>query len=214
MAEKKIILVVEDEASVLDVLETVLVQAGYEVIRAVDGEEAVFRAKGHPKMPDLILADIMMPKMDGFEMRSALRADRATRGIPVIFLTAKTNDRDKAMGLGLGALRYLVKPFTKDQVLEAVRLAFADLEERHRLSAIKARKHSGSLKDTSVHSLVELFTVNEWGGKALLRSGEEEGVLKFEKGEIKEANVGRGNNWMALEQMLSWKDGTFDMERS
>ncbi len=129
MAEKKIILVVEDEASVLDVLETVLVQAGYEVIRAVDGEEAVFRAKGHPKMPDLILADIMMPKMDGFEMRSALRADRATRGIPVIFLTAKTNDRDKAMGLGLGALRYIVKPFAKEQVLEAVRTAFADVEE-------------------------------------------------------------------------------------
>lgn len=214
MAEKKTVLVVEDEASVLDVLETILVQAGYEVIRAVDGEEAVFRAKGHPRMPDLVLADIMMPKMDGFEMRSALKADKATRGIPVIFLTAKANDRDKAMGFGLGAQRYLVKPFTKEQVLEAVKTAFADVEERHRLAAIKARKHSGSLKDTSVHSLVELFAVNEWNGKALLHFGEEEGVLKFEKGEIKEANVGRGNNWMALEEMLAWTEGTFEMERS
>jgi len=214
VAAKKRILVVEDESTVLDVLEEILTQAGYEVIRAVDGEEAVFRAQGHPEMPDLILADIMMPKMDGFEMRSALKADKATRGIPVIFITAKANDRDKAMGLGLGALRYIVKPFTKDQVLEAVRLAFSDLEERSRLVAFKGRKHSGSLKETSVHSLVELFTVNAWSGKALLHSGEDEGVLKFEKGEIKEANVGRGNNWMALEQMLSWKDGTFEMERS
>lgn len=214
MGSKKTILVVEDEPSVLDILETILVQAGNEVIRAVDGDEAVFRAQGHPRMPDLILADIMMPKMGGFEMKSALKADRATRGIPVIFLTAKTEPRDKAMGFGLGAQRYLTKPFTKEQVLEAVKLAFADVEERHRLAGIKARKHSGSLKDASTHSLVELFTVNGWSGKVQLRSGAEEGVLQFDKGEITEANVGRGNNWMALEAMLSWKDGTFEMERS
>lgn len=214
MAEKKTILVVEDEPSVLDILEQILVQAGHEVIRAVDGEEGAFRAKGHPKVPNLILADIMMPKMGGYEMRSALKAEKATRGIPFIFLTAKGSPADKAMGFGLGAQRYLVKPFTKEQVLEAVKTAFADVEERHRLAAIKARKHSGSLKDTSVHSLVELFAVNEWNGKALLHFGEEEGVLMFEKGEVKEANVGRGNNWMALEQMLAWTEGTFEMERS
>jgi DNA-binding response OmpR family regulator len=214
MADKKRILVVEDESSVLDILETMLVQAGYEVVRAVNGEEGLFRAKGHPGVPDLILTDIMMPKMDGFEMCSALKAERATRGIPVIFLTAKGDVRDQALGFGLGAQRYLVKPFTRDQVLEIVSLAFADLEERHRLAAIKARKHSGSLKDTSVHSLVELFTVNGWTGKVALRSGEEEGLLRFDKGKIEETSVGRGNNWMALEAMLSWKDGAFELERT
>jgi CheY-like chemotaxis protein len=214
VAEKKTILVVEDETSVLDVLEKILAQAGHEVIRAGDGKEAVLRARGYPKKPDLILADIMMPVMNGFEMRAALKDDRATRSIPLIFITAKSTDRDKAMGLGLGAVRYIVKPFTKSQILVAVKSAFADAAERNRLGASKARKQTGTLKKTSVHSLVELFAVNQWNGKILFRSGEEGGLLKFEKGEIKEANVGRGNNWLALEEMLAWKDGTFDLEKT
>ena len=214
MAEKKTILVVEDEGSVLDVLQEILTQAGYDVIRAGDGKDAVLKAKKSPRTPDLILADIMMPVMNGFEMRAALKDDRTTRGIPLIFITAKGADRDKAMGLGLGAVRYIVKPFTKDQVLSSVKMAFADSEERRRLAANKARKQSGNLTDTSVHSLVELFAVNQWNGRILLRSGDEEGFLKFDKGEIKEANVGRGNNWLALEEMLAWKDGTFDMEKT
>lgn len=214
MAETKKILVVDDETSVLDVVDKILTQAGYEVIRAADGKEAVMRAKGYPQKPDLILADIMMPVMNGFEMRSALKDDRATRSIPVIFLTAKGAERDKAMGLGLGAVRYIVKPFTKNQILLAVKSAFTDTAERNRLGATEARKQAGTLKKTSVHSLVELFAMNQWNGKILLRSGQEEGVLKFEKGEIKEANVGRGNNWLALEEMLAWKDGTFDLEKT
>lgn len=213
MTEKKTILVVEDEPSVLDVLEAILTQADYEVVRAGDGKDAVLKAKRGPKTPDLILADIMMPVLNGFEMRAALKDDRTTRGVPLIFITAKGADRDKALGLGLGAVRYIVKPFTKDQVLTAVKAAFADSEERDRLAANKAQKQSGSLNESSVHSLIELFALNQWNGKILLRSGTEEGYVKFEKGEIKEANVGRGNNWLALEQMLAWKNGTFDMER-
>jgi len=214
MAQKKIILVVEDDPLVLNILDKILTRAGYEVIRAKDGEEGASRAKADPQLPDLILADIMMPRVDGYELRTALLADRDTRGIPFLFLTAKTARVDKAKAFALGSYRYLTKPFTQQVVLEELRLALVDAEERKRLTTLNPRNHSGSLAETSVHSLVDLFIVNGWNGKVLIRSGRSEGALRFENGEIVESNVGKGNNWLALEELLNWREGTFELERA
>ena len=214
MEQKQAVLVVEDDPTVLTLLEMTLTRTGYEVIRAKDGEEGLRMAKGNPRVPDLVLADIMMPKMDGYEMRTALLAEGATRAIPFIYLTAKTARVDKAKAFALGSYRYLTKPFTQGTVLEAIRTALSDTHERNRLTALAARKRSGSLSETSVASLVDYFVVNRYDGSLRVHSGYSKGTVRFEKGEISFSDIGNGNTWAALEELLEWRDGTFEMERT
>jgi DNA-binding response OmpR family regulator len=214
MEQKQAVLIVEDDPSVLTLLEMTLTRTGYEVVRARDGEEGLRMAKGNPRVPDLVLADIMMPRMDGYEMRTALLADAATRGIPFIYLTAKTARVDKAKAFALGSYRYLTKPFTQGTVLEAIKAALADTQERNRLTALATRKLSGNLAETPVASLVDYFVVNRYDGSLRVHSGHSAGSVRFEKGEISYSDIGKGNTWAALEELLEWRDGTFEMERT
>lgn len=103
------ILAVDDDVDILDLLEISLDSDGYNVITAGDGLDAIKKAKSH--VPDLILLDLMMPKMDGFEVIDNLRADSQTRAIPVIMLTARAQTNEKLQGLDAGADDYITKPF-------------------------------------------------------------------------------------------------------
>ncbi|MEG4317737.1 MULTISPECIES: response regulator [unclassified Microcoleus] len=114
------ILIVDDNATNLSVLSKTLKSANYKVRMAVDGEEALAMvAYAHP---DLILLDVQMPKMDGFEACRRLQADRATQGIPVIFMTALADTENKVKGLSLGAVDYITKPFEPQEVLARVKV--------------------------------------------------------------------------------------------
>ena len=113
------ILIVEDELDVRENLIEILEIAQYEVLAAPDGLEGLALAKSY--QPDLILCDIMMPKMDGYEMLAALRENQETETIPVIFLTAKTEYSDQRQGMELGADDYLTKPFEIDKLFLAIR---------------------------------------------------------------------------------------------
>lgn len=110
-----LILIVEDEREIAETLELYLKNNQYKTERAKDGEEALslFRAA----KPDLILLDVMMPKKDGFEVLRTIRAESKT---PVIMLTAKAEEIDKVLGLGLGADDYLVKPYSLRELLARV----------------------------------------------------------------------------------------------
>jgi CheY-like chemotaxis protein len=104
----KRILVAEDRPGSLELLRTVLESAGYEVLEATDGKEAVEKASSNPV--DLVLLDLQMPKMDGFSVLAELRRDTRFRAIPIIALTASAmqGDRDRALKLGFSA--YITKP--------------------------------------------------------------------------------------------------------
>ncbi|MEM6428816.1 MAG: response regulator transcription factor [Deinococcota bacterium] len=110
-----LILIVEDERDLASSLELYLKNSNYRTERAHDGEEALtlFRAA----RPDLILLDVMMPKKDGFEVLKTIRAESTT---PVIMLTAKVEEIDKLLGLGLGADDYLVKPYSLREVVARI----------------------------------------------------------------------------------------------
>ena len=111
------ILVVDDEPSIVKLVKTTLLGRGYVVDEAFDGVEAIAQAKLHH--PDLILLDVMMPRMDGNEVRKRLLADPETKDIPVVMLTAKTQLSEQQAGLDCGALDYICKPFTpKDLVAQ------------------------------------------------------------------------------------------------
>lgn len=115
---EEVILIVDDMPTNLEVLLDLLESAGFKVVVAEDGERAIALAKYAP--PDLILLDILMPGIDGFETCRRLKANPATQEIPIIFLTAVTDNVDKVKGLHLGAVDYITKPLNHEEVLARV----------------------------------------------------------------------------------------------
>ncbi len=112
----KLILVVDDEAPIVDILNFNLTKSGYRVIVAYDGEEGYNLAIS--EKPDLILLDVMLPKMDGFEVCRKIRDKQQT---PIIMLTARDEEVDKVLGLELGADDYMTKPFSVRELLARVK---------------------------------------------------------------------------------------------
>jgi len=119
VSEKKKILIVEDEESLLKLESILLTSKGYEVTGAKSGREALEILK--TEMPDLILLDIMLPEMDGFEVCRLIRSDMRTRHIPVVMLTAKKSREDMERGEQVGANWYITKPFKSSMVTETVK---------------------------------------------------------------------------------------------
>src|SRR5437667_9880661 len=109
------ILVVDDEPDAVELVEFNLKSAGYEVITAADGSEALKKARSHS--PDLIVLDLMLPEVDGLEVCKILRRDPATAGIPILMLTAKAAEIDRVLGLELGADDYVTKPFSPRELV-------------------------------------------------------------------------------------------------
>jgi two-component system phosphate regulon response regulator PhoB len=109
------ILVVDDEPEAVELIEFNLKQSGYTVSTAGDGAEALKKARG--QTPDLIVLDVMLPEMDGFEICKTLRLDPTTLRVPIIMVTAKAAEIDRVLGLELGADDYLTKPFSTRELL-------------------------------------------------------------------------------------------------
>lgn len=118
-AMKEMILVVEDNPDMTTALKLALEMEGYQVLAAADGLEALRTLER--VTPDLIVADIMMPRMDGYELYDAVHQDEKWLSIPFIFLTAKTDKEDIRLGKEMGADDYLVKPVEKEDLIAAIR---------------------------------------------------------------------------------------------
>ena len=117
MEEKKVILVVDDNPENIDVLVGILGKS-YKVKAATSGEKALKTSKKNP--PDLVLLDIMMPDMDGYQTFEQLKADPDTAHIPVVFATGMTDNADQEKGVALGARGYLTKPVDPVKVISIV----------------------------------------------------------------------------------------------
>ncbi len=123
MANK--IMVVDDEPDVVDLVKLVLESDGFDVVTAYSGKEAL--EKIGKEMPDLVLLDIMMPQMDGWEVYSRIRANPKTKDIPVAMLTAKSQSIDKMIGLHVVKVDdYITKPFGRSELLERVKKILAE----------------------------------------------------------------------------------------
>jgi DNA-binding response OmpR family regulator len=116
---KSKILVVDDEPDVLDLVTYNLGQAGFQTFTAVDGAEALRKARS--ATPDLILLDLMLPELDGLEVCKLLRRDAKTSAIPIIMLTARAGEMDRIVGLELGAVDYVPKPFSPRELVLRVK---------------------------------------------------------------------------------------------
>lgn len=114
----KSILIVDDAPNIVLSLEFLMKQEGYTVYTAVDGEEALEKVRAHK--PNLVLLDVMMPKLDGYEVCRQIRANPAWQEVRVIMLTAKGRDVERQKGLELGADAYITKPFSTRDLMEKV----------------------------------------------------------------------------------------------
>ena len=181
--KKFCILVVDDEKRILNFLRTKLKASGYEVLTAASGMEALEQVQAQE--PDLILLDILMPKMDGFETLKNLRSFSAT---PVIILSAKGSDIDKIKGLGLGADDYIPKPFNPDELVA-------------RIEAVKRRIEPTEKRRTSESFRLDDLTIDFKSRKVVL-DGDEKYLTRIEWLLLSELahNMGR---LMPYEELLS-----------
>jgi DNA-binding response OmpR family regulator len=113
------ILIVDDEPNIVLALEILMKREGYEIRTVGDGERAVEVAEAF--RPDLILLDVMMPRMDGFEVCQRIRADASLKDISIVMLTAKGREVEREKGLALGADLYITKPFSTREVVRKVK---------------------------------------------------------------------------------------------
>ena len=116
---RKRILVVDDEVYIAHILEFSLGMEGYEVVSATGGDEAL--AKANELLPDLVVLDIMMPDMDGYETCARLRTDERFADLPVIMLTAKHGIEDREKGAEVGANAYVTKPFRPVELIDKIK---------------------------------------------------------------------------------------------
>ena len=165
------ILIVDDDQAVRDALRRALTLQGYEVELAADGEEGLLRLRSHPNAVDLLIVDVLMPRLDGLEMTRRLRSDGSA--VPILMLTARDQVADRVAGLEAGADDYLVKPFALEELVARVRallrrlgadetattLTFADLELNTGTREVR-RGEEGLVLTRTEFALLELFMRN------------------------------------------------------
>jgi two-component system alkaline phosphatase synthesis response regulator PhoP len=118
MSHKKI-LVVDDEVDLVKTIRFYLETEGYNVMTSHNGEDALNQAR--KENPDLILLDLMLPKLDGYKVCRLLKFDERYKHIPILMLTAKTQEKDKVLGMETGADEYITKPFDMDELMEKIK---------------------------------------------------------------------------------------------
>jgi two-component system, OmpR family, alkaline phosphatase synthesis response regulator PhoP len=148
----KSILVVDDEKDIVEMLKYNLEREGFTVLTALNGKKALEQAKNNP---DLILLDIMMPEMDGWEVCKQLMRDERTARIPVIFLTAKGSEVDEVVGLELGADDYIVKPISIRKLIARVKTAL----RRRELGGTPPQKTADIIKIEGMEINIPNYTV-------------------------------------------------------
>lgn len=124
---KQTILVVDDEKDLLDLIEYNLKKEGFQVLKAENGEEGIKVAKEHK--PDLVLLDIMMPKMDGLEAVEIMRMDDALKKIPIIFLTARSDEKTEVEGLDKGGDDFITKPISTTKLVSRIKAVMRRFDE-------------------------------------------------------------------------------------
>ncbi len=159
MAHEKI-LIIEDEKDILELIAFNLECTGYSVFKASNGEDGLELVK--TQLPDLILLDLMMPGIDGFDVCRALKQDKSTKNIPVIMLTARGEDTDIVSGLELGAEDYVTKPFSPKILIARIRTVLRrstetlEVGEKLNVSGIKMNISRHSVEIDS--EMIELST--------------------------------------------------------
>ena len=170
-ASKSLIMIIDDEAEHIGFLKELLDQFGFNLVVALKGEDAIKLLE--KSLPDIILLDVLMPEMDGFEVCRRIKENKRTRDIPILFMTALTDPVNKVTGLELGGADYITKPFLKEEVLARLKIHFV-MRQLH-LQLQETRK---TLDDEVSLRTRELKKSNEQLKKELIEQKRMEKILK------------------------------------
>jgi len=163
--------------------------------------------------PDLIISDIMMPKMDGYEFCRRVKQNPELRGIPFIFLTAKTGSENRIQGYLLGAAKYITKPCNRQELLKSIDMRLNLAEKAKQLFAQKAKRFQGDLSIISIFSLLDMFFIGGWKGYIEMRSPDgHSGRIEIKDSVISAWNLDGSDSEGALQSLLAWSQGSFVAE--
>jgi CheY-like chemotaxis protein len=202
------VLVVDDEPNIVTILSYELKKEGYSVLVANDGRQALDLVKSQP--PDLIIADVMMPVMDGYELCRRVKEFPALRAIPFIFLTAKSEPGDQIYGFAIGAQKYLTKPTKREQLLRVVNVRLKEADNARALFAKKAKRFDGDLAVISVFSLLDMYYIGGWTGVIEMRRADgRSGRIELRDAEIRTCTIDGAEDAGTFTQLLTWDQGLF-----
>jgi DNA-binding response OmpR family regulator len=206
MTAKPAVLVVEDEIRLARTIELYLGQRGFTVRTAYHGGEALERIA--EARPNVIIADIMMPVMDGYTLCRRLRTDPLTCTIPFLFLTAKDDDRDRVRGLKMGADDYLAKPCDLGELHARVNALLARVEAVRQIPPDSIRI-AGRLADTDLLDVLQMLELHEKTGALVVKRAGESGAVYLQAGKIVAADLGTTEGREPFASLLTWKSGDY-----
>lgn len=225
MTEKKRILVVDDEESIRLICEMALQQNGFKTFSATDGSEALKIIEN--QNIDLILSDIFMPTMNGFQLLQSLKKDPYYNQIPVIFLTAATDNDHIIEGLQLGAEDYISKPIRIKEVIARVQMVISKVEARQQskpqpqqghevkadLDVKRDNKPIGKLEEKPLIDVIAFCEANSLTGELIVTHENRRGKLVYRKGELLEVSLDDKKDDAAIDELMSWQSGTFEINQ-
>lgn len=197
------ILVADDEPYVVMAIKEVLESLPASILEAHNGEEALRVARAD--RPDLILLDVKMPGLDGFQVATALKKDPSTAAIPLVFFSALGASSEKVRGLELGADDYVAKPIDAEELQARVRTIL----RRSRPQKGPSVPTSGQLQAMNLASLVRALEAGRRTTRLLLTRGEDRGELIVVDGHVARATQGPRQGEAAVYELLTWQDGSF-----
>lgn len=181
MYSKKRILIVEDDLAMKQLLSLILEHVGFEVVRAGNGNEGIRMLEAYPNHIDLILSDILMDEMDGFEFITLVKNNPKWKSIPFIFLTGKVDAHSRIAGLRLGADDYLLKPFNRDEVVLKIK---SILDKAINIKKNTITGLNGSLSVMTMKEVCQIISITKRTGLLVLVSDRIGGALYFKNGAL------------------------------
>jgi DNA-binding response OmpR family regulator len=200
------LLVVDDDPKWLRVASLYLRARDYQVETALSGDDAL--QKVSESLPDVVIADIGMPGMDGYDLCSHLRRDPKTRALPFIFLTARDQDQDRIKARKIGSDDYLTKPCPLERLTQSVETVLDRIETARGMSLDRIGL-SGRIEDVDLLDLIQTLEMEQRTGALVLSHGERTGTLYFNDGSIVHADIRSPKREEPLFVLLGWKTGRF-----
>ena len=207
MDSRPYILIVDKKA---DYLRDTLLSADYNAKSVSNGDDALVEIERH--RPDLIISEIKLPKIDGWELCWIIRERSDLLDIPFIFLTSRTSMSDKVFSLDLGADDFINKPFVKNELLARIKslLSRVNREKHSSLSTLYGVK--GSLKDMSLSDVLQLLNMGNRTAAVHLTKGKRNGCIYVVNGRVSHARYETLKGEEALFHLMEWDDGNFTVE--
>ncbi len=208
---KKNLLLVDNDAKSLRVMEVSLRKAGFSVTTAVNGSDALDKVR--ISQPELILSDTKMPELDGFEFCRQIKQDARLALIPFIFLTAEKSVDSKVKGLELGVDDYLTKPIYIKEIVTRIKILLEKREKESLERRDPRSKFAGDLADMGIVDLIQTIEIGRKTGRIRVRRGDGKiAELYFRNGKVIDAELGRLKGEHAVYRLMVWNEGTFDIE--